>query len=138
MKGEYKKAIPACRSEVAKIPRSADGHNNLAWCLTLDGQVPEGVVEARKAVELLPQRNHYDTLAMALALSGQSQEAMQIETEHVMINGQVANNSERVTLGAVYYSAGRKEEAHAQWEIARKGSEPQAQKLATEFEAKYP
>jgi hypothetical protein len=103
----------------------------------LEGQAEEGLIEARKAVELEPTRTHYDTLAMALAISGQSGEALQIETQDVMVGGDVAINSERVTLGMVYYAAGRKQEAHAQWEIARTGSEVQAQKLATEFEAKY-
>ena len=136
--GEYKKAIPACRSLVAKLPRSGEGHNNLGWCLTLDGQFQEGLVEARRAVELEPSPTTYDTLAMALASSGYSEEALQIETEHVMINGYVANNAQRVTLGMVYYAAGRKQEAYNQWEIARTGSQKQAQILAREFEAKYP
>jgi len=135
--GEYKEAIPHCRSEVARLPQLADGHNNLGWCLTLDGQLQEGLAESRKAVELEPVRETYDTLAMALAVSGQGKEAIQIETEHVMINGEVANDTRHITLGMVYYANGRKQDAHEQWEIARTSSEAPTQKLAKVFEAKY-
>ena len=137
-KGEYKKAIPPCRAAALKLPRSGAAHNQLAWCLTLDGQVKEGLVEATMAVALQPNRTHYDTLAMALALSGKSKEAMNIETEHVMVNGSVGTVPERVTLGMVYYASGSKVEARDQWEIARKSTNIQARKLAEDFEAKYP
>jgi predicted Zn-dependent protease len=137
-KGEYKQAIPPCRAVIAKQPRSELGHNNLGWCLALDGQLKEGLVESREAVELQPNRSSYDTLAMALALSGQGKEALQIETEHVMIDGDVTDNSQRATLGMVYYAVGRNQDAYRQWEMARNSSEVPAQKLATELEAKYP
>ncbi len=120
------------------MPDSGAFHNELAWCLTLTDRVPEGLAEARKAVELQPSRTHYDTLAMALALSGQGDEALATEENHVMANGSVANDAERVTLGMVYYAVGRKEEAHRQWETARTGSDTEARKLALKFEAKYP
>ena len=135
--GEYKKAIPHCRATVAKLPQSAASHNNLGWCLVLDGQTEEGLMEARKAIEIEPSRTYYDTLAMALALSGQGQEALKIEAEQGMINGEVANDSERVTLGMVYYAVGRKPEAFKQWQTARASTNLQAQKLARKFEAKY-
>ena len=109
MKGEYKKAIPPCRSVVAKIPQSGEGHNNLGWCLTLDGQLPEGLVESRKAVELQPNRSTCDTLAMALAVSGQGKEALQrrpknwpesskLSTPHPRSNKNVRNTSSPVSL----------------------------------------
>src|SRR2546421_9525861 len=111
-KGRYREAIPHCRTLVQQIPRSSGAHNELGWCLALVGEGPESVDECRKAVELEPIRNHYDSLAMALAVSGKGEEALQIEKEHVIINGKLANASELVTLGMVYYSVGRKEDAH--------------------------
>lgn len=137
-KGEYKKAIPPCRAIAEKFPQSGSAHNNLGWCLTLDGQLQEGLAESRKAVELEPARNSYDTLAMALALSGKGNEALQIETEHVFANGAVTNNAERVTLGMAYYASGRKQDAREQWKRVKRGSDVQARKLAIQLEAKYP
>jgi len=138
MAGEYKKAIPACRDLVAKMPKLAGGHNNLGWCLALDGQGPEAVVEAQKAVDLEPNPNSYDTLAMALAVSGRGDEALKVETDHVMNRSAVQGKAQHVTLGMAYYAAGRKQEAHRQWEIARTSLDAHAQRLAREFERKYP
>ena len=137
MAGEYKKAIPSCRALVEKMPTFAEAHNNLSWCLTLDDQFPEGLAEARKAVDLEPTRSHYDTLAMALARSGQGKEAMQVETDHVIEGGGVANDSERVTLGMVYFASGHQQDANKQWELAATGTDAVAQKLARRFEAQY-
>lgn len=136
--GQYQRAIPPCRAVVAKLPQDGEGHNNLAWCLTIVGQMQEGLAESRRAVELSPNPSSYDTLAMALAVSGQGDEALKIETERVMVNGDVTNDFRRVTLGMVYYSVGRKQDAHSQWETARTSSNPVASNLAKQFEAKYP
>ncbi len=135
--GEYKKAIPACRSVVEKMPAVSAAHNNLAWCLALDGQGPEAVQEAKKAVEIAPRPTYYDTLAMALAISGRGKEALDIETTYVMVNGEVANDAQKVTLGMVYYSVGRTQDARAQWEQVKKGTDETSQKLAQSFETKY-
>ena len=137
-KGQYHAAIPYCRAVVQQLPQSGAARNDLGWCLVLDGQVQEGLAECRTAVQLEPLRNHYDSLAMALALSGQGREALQIESDHVLVNGNVANDSQRVTLGMVYYSVGQKTDAHKEWEIARTSPDSSASRLAAEFESKHP
>ena len=95
VEGSYPEAIPHCRTAATQIPASGIVHNNLAWCLLMVGQVPEGLAEANKAVELDPNLNHYDTLAMALALSGRGKEALKTETEQVLVDG-----TSRTTLSA--------------------------------------
>jgi len=135
--GKYKEAIPHCRTVAQRIPQSGIAHNELGWCLALDGQGPEAVAECRKAVELDPNRNHYDSLAMALAVSGKGQEAMQIEKAHVMIDGKITK-SQFITLGMVYYSVGEKDKAYRAWEHAKESTNEATRRLAGEFEAKYP
>ena len=75
---------------------------------------------------------------MALARSGQGEEAMQIEKDHILINGEVPDSAMRVTLGMAYYVNGKKKEAREEWDAAKNGTNQEARTLATEFEEKYP
>jgi Flp pilus assembly protein TadD len=122
---------------VAKTPNSGAAHNQLGWDLALDGQLPEALVETRKAVDLEPNYTHYDSLAMALALSGQGEEAMKVEQDYILVNGEPRNDPERLTLGMVNYANGDKTKAHEEWERARMSADKGTHKLAVEFEAKH-
>ncbi len=96
-KGNYHEAIPPCRALVAKTPESGAAHNQLGWDLALDGQLPEALTECRKAVDMEPNYTHYDSLAMALALFGQGEEAMKIEQDQILVNGEPRNDAERLS-----------------------------------------
>jgi tetratricopeptide (TPR) repeat protein len=151
--GRWHDAIPACREYVLKDPASGPAQDNLAWCLTLDHQVPEGLKEARIATEFQPDANSYNALAMALALSGSAKEAMKVETEHVLVNGEPAKDSEdaedteftedtegaeRITLGMVYYANGEKDKARVQWSNAARSENPTVRDLAQRFVTEHP
>ena len=107
--GKYKEAIPYCRAAVKRLPTLSTEHNNLGWFLCLDGQVQEGLRECQIAVDLEPREENYDSLAMAQALNNQGDEALQ--TEQKALNNMQEHPSRYVTLGMIYYSLNRKDEA---------------------------
>jgi Flp pilus assembly protein TadD len=136
--GRWHDAILPCREYVAKNPNSGEAHNELAWCLTVDHQVPEGLKEARKATALQPNSDNFDTLAMALALSGSGKEAMKVETDHVLVNGEAPDDPQRVTLGMVYYANGDKDKARVQWGDAARSDDRTVRDLALRFVTEHP
>jgi len=119
------------------MPTIPSTHNQLAWYLALGGHRTKAFQEASIAVRMDPKPYTYDTLAMALALSNQGQKAFQLEKKHVLdaerSHPPIAND----TLGMIYYSEGRRQDALSEWWIARNSDDMPARRLATEFEREF-
>jgi len=80
--GKSEEAIPMFREASRLQPNDPDAHDNLAFALVLSPKRPrhdydEGLVHARKAVELAPKEHHkYRTLAIAEYRSGHWAESL--------------------------------------------------------------
>ena len=134
--GRYDEAIPHCRAAVKTDP-NAINYNQLGWFLALDGQPKEALKACKRAVALEPIPTYYDSLAMALAIDGQGAKALETEQLYVLDDSREPTPGQQVTLGMIYFSVGRKDDAHREWEGARATRNRTAARLALEFEAKY-
>jgi len=80
--GQPEKALADYEKAVTLIPASAEAHNNLAWFLATssDGNLrdPRRALElAKKAVELAPQGNSWNTLGVAYYRAGEWKAAIE-------------------------------------------------------------
>ena len=83
-KGDYKRAVSDCNKALGIDPRHDKAYNQLAWILAVcpDERYRDGakaIELAKKAVELNPDPDFYDTLAAAYAEAGRYEEATAIQ-----------------------------------------------------------
>jgi putative PEP-CTERM system TPR-repeat lipoprotein len=117
---DYVRAEDLYRRALDRSPDSASVLNNLAWVLA--HQAKPGAVEAAEKVNsLAPDQPAYmDTLAYALAMTGQVDRA--VELQKTVIALQPAVWSYRLGLAKIYIKAGRKSDAETELnELAKLG-----------------
>jgi cellulose synthase operon protein C len=117
-KGDFKSAEVRLRRVVEFMPSNAAALNNLAWIVSKAGG-PDALEFARRAVALAPDdAGVLDTLAQALSVVGQHQEALAVQRRAVDM--EPSNDLLKLGLARVGLAAGDKALARTQLEPLRK------------------
>ena len=85
--GRLSEAEQAFREALLHLPMQPNAHSNLAWCLYLQGRVPESITEYRKTIALAPAWMEAHSRLLFVMLHDANSTPRQVFQEHVMWRG---------------------------------------------------
>ncbi len=126
--GDYDKAVIALEKEVAKHPKSANAHFNLALAYGKLGRQEEEIFSYEDAVKLAPEA-HQMHLNLGIAHNEMGNKNLAINSLNEAIKLKPDYINAHFTLGKIYVDLGEKEDAMVVYECLKKYDLAASEKL---------